>query len=221
MQVSQTLQMLLGGLAHQPVLLGAWFGLVHALDADHLSTIGGLAVNGRAGSVRAYAIRWASGHALALSLIGGLVLGLGLWGLTAVSRYAELAVAATLVAIGAHALRRAVAERRAGGRARDETQAPRHTHRASWFMGVLHGGAGSASVLALVPLAAYGSLASSAAYLGAFSLGVGAGAVVFAFVFSRCVAHTRRAAAAFKGLVGLAAVAAGIALLFEQLHGGG
>ena len=27
----------------QAVLLGAWFGLLHAFDADHLATIGGLA----------------------------------------------------------------------------------------------------------------------------------------------------------------------------------
>src|SRR5688572_12030598 len=89
----------------QPVLLGAWFGLLHALDADHVTTISGLAVNDRSTSATGYAIRWALGHAVALGLIGVFVLGLGLWGVTALSGYAETLVAMTLLVIGYHALR--------------------------------------------------------------------------------------------------------------------
>lgn len=224
----------------QAILLGTWFGLLHAFDADHLATIGGLAVRDRSLSPSGYALRWALGHGAALIVIAAAVLGAGLTRVLDVSGYAELLVCAALFAIGLQAL---VAARRslvapgalrehAAGKSRDHVHflAPWHAHaarrgRMSLALGVLHGGAGSAAVLALLPLARFGGGIASALYLVCFSVGVALGALAFARVFAalakRSATTGARIGAAFQAAVGIVAVASGGLLLYELLHGSG
>lgn len=244
--VVSTLQALLAGWP-QPIVLGAWFGLMHAFDADHLATIGGLAANNRSLSATGYAARWAAGHAAALGLIALLALGLGLSNVTVWSGYAEILVAVALLAIGYHALL-GVWRRRFGSDHSNVAfahlhppSAPHlhffahfHSHsrsgRTGLLMGLLHGGAGSAAVLALLPLAHFRSGLESALYLVCFSLGVAAGALAFSRIFTqlsaRTVAAGERIGAAFQTLVGVLAIMTGGWLLFETFgarfaHGGG
>jgi hypothetical protein len=224
----------------QAVLLGAWFGLLHAFDADHLATIGGLAVRDRTRAPTVYALRWALGHGAAIGLIALLVLGLGLTRAVDLSRYFELLVCLALFAIGAQALHAARCSARAPlGMHRHATTeigathlhflAPWHQHtrggRASVLMGLLHGGAGSAAVLALLPLTQFDSGIASALYLACFCLGVAGGALAFARLFAllahRTAAAGARLAAAFQGGIGIVAIVSGALLLYEILHGGG
>ncbi len=92
-------------------------------------------------------------------------------------------------------------------------------------MGLLHGGAGSAAVLALLPLTRFESGIASALYLACFSLGVACGALAFARVFAslarRSATAGARLAAAFQGAVGVVAIASGGLLLYEWAYGGG
>ncbi len=210
------------------VLLGLWFGLVHALDADHLATIGGLAVNSRSASATQYAARWALGHALSLCLIASLVLGLGLWGLAAMAEWAELLVAAVLLAIGTHALRGAYVQWRSSkaaslAEAVASPAAPgsKSPGRAGIWMGALHGGAGSAAVLALIPLTTFQSGLQSSAYLLCFCVGVAVGALAFSRVFAQLCIRTARAGlyagALWRGAVGVIAIAVGAWLLLEVI----
>ncbi len=241
------------------VLLGLWFGLVHALDADHLATIGGLAVNSRSASATQYAARWALGHALSLCLIASLVLGLGLWGLAALAEWAELLVAAVLLAIGTHALRGAYAQWRntdvlsladqstqATCNATDPIPAERTSAamsasvappgdgsaaapgsksvgRAGIWMGALHGGAGSAAVLALIPLTSFQSGLQSSVYLLCFCAGVAVGALAFSRVFATLCIRTARAGlyagALWRGAIGAIAITVGAWLLLEVIGG--
>jgi hypothetical protein len=99
--------------------------------------------------------------------------------------------------------------------------------RAGVVLGLLHGSAGSAAVLALLPLAQFGAGPASALYLACFSLGVAAGAVAFASLFTKFAA---RAAAAgktvgtcFQALIGAFAMLSGALLIFGLSvgHGGG
>jgi hypothetical protein len=207
--------------AHQPVLLGIWFGLLHAFDADHVSTIGGLAAGDRATSPMTYAVRWAFGHAAALGLIAVFALGFGLVRVTAISGAAELLVALTLIVIGFHALRAAAADIGSDGGGRG---VPHLHRRAGVLMGMLHGGAGSAAVLALIPLAVFDSGVSSAGYLLGFSLGVAAGACGFSGVLGGCFARAelarRGVRVGLRGLCGGAAVATAALLLWELSRGG-
>ena len=227
------------GIWSQAVLLGAWFGLLHAFDADHLATIGGLAVRDRSLPPSGYALRWAFGHAAAIGLVAAAVLGFGLTRALDLSRYAELLVCAALFAIGIQAL---AAARRSASRpsaVREHAAAPGDAHlhflapwhehsrggRTSVLMGLLHGGAGSAAVLALLPLTRFESGIASALYLACFSLGVAFGALAFARVFAslarRSATAGARLAAAFQGAVGVVAIVSGGLLLYEWAYGGG
>src|SRR5262245_12614751 len=185
-------QSLSAGLSHT-LILGASFGLLHAFDADHLATIGGLAINDRRLSAAGYALRWALGHGLSLALIATAVLGLGLVGIVDWTGYGELLVCAALLAIGTQALlvaRRgshtsAVATTHASSAQPPHLhfQAPFHTHgrsgRAGLGLGMIHGGAGSAAVLAVLPLSQLHGVAN-AVYIASFSAGVVVGALAFA-----------------------------------------
>jgi hypothetical protein len=223
----------------QAILLGAWFGLLHAFDADHLATIGGLAVRDRSLSPSAYALRWAFGHAAAIVAIAAVVLGAGVTRVLDFSVYAEFLVCAALFAIGLQALHSARRSVRAPSAVREHAAtdpadhvhflAPWHSHatrrgRMSVFMGLLHGGAGSAAVLALLPLARFNAIAG-ALYLVCFSIGVAVGALAFARVFAalanRSATASARLGAAFQAAVGAAAIGSGSLLLYELLHGGG
>lgn len=211
--------------SHKPVLLGLAFGLLHAFDADHVSAIGGLAVNDRATSPLHYAVRWAVGHAAALALIAIGVLGIGLMGLAEFSRYAEALVAATLVAVGLLTLRRLSAGSASPARiAHERTSSVPLGRRAGLLMGMLHGGAGSAAVIALIPLTAFDSGLTSGLYLGFFSLGVAAGACVLSGALAGFFACTDRRGVglrrALHGAIGVAATLAGVMLGLEWLHGG-
>ena len=223
----------------QAILLGAWFGLLHAFDADHLATIGGLAVKDRSLSPAGYALRWAFGHGAALMLIAAAVLGAGLTRVLALSSYAEFLVSAALFALGLQALYAARSSRTTPGVRKHAATvttdhvhflAPWHSHaarrgRTGVLMGVLHGGAGSAAVLALLPLARFDGHLAGALYLVCFCVGVALGALAFALAFAavanRSATSSARLGAAFQAAVGAAAIVSGSLLLYELLHGGG
>ena len=222
------------------LLLGAWFGLLHAFDADHLATIGGLAINNRRLTPAGYALRWALGHGLSLALVATAVLGLGLARLVDWTAYGEFLVRAALLVIGTQAL---LAARRGTQTANEIAHtrslshqhqhphvhflAPFHTHgrsgRAGVGLGMIHGGAGSAAVLALLPLSQLHSGVASALYLGSFSAGVAVGALAFATVFAafarRSVAAGAKITRAFQAVVGSFAIASGVWLLVEVVRG--
>jgi nickel/cobalt transporter (NicO) family protein len=222
----------------QAVLLGGWFGLLHAFDADHLATIGGLALRDRTLPATGYALRWALGHATALGIVATAVLGLGLATAADWTAHGDALVALALVAIGVQALRvgwqwlraarrgfalpHAPAEHAHG--AHVHFLAPWHSHgprRTSVALGLLHGAAGSAAVLALLPLARFHSVLAAVVYLACFSIGVTIGALAFARVFAllaqRTTAAGERLAAAFHAAVGVFALVSGAVLLLEML----
>jgi ABC-type nickel/cobalt efflux system permease component RcnA len=168
-------------------------GLLHALDADHIMAVSGLAA--RRPSLRnslRFCVRWAIGHGLTLLLIGGAVLLLGMAIPERLSAAAESLVGVILIAIGLwvlwdlhrsrthlhfhdhddlppHAHWHEHTQPAAHAHDTDEHQ---HPHNAV-LVGVLHGTAGSAPLLALIPLSSMGhSPWLGMAYLALFGLGV-------------------------------------------------
>jgi cytochrome c biogenesis protein CcdA len=206
----------------QAVTLGSWFGLLHAFDPDHLATIGGL-------------VAWTS---YADYLVGAALLLIGTNALRAVWRRRGVLAAANLAALpraGAplvfpadHAL---TEHARAMAHTHVHFLAPFHSHarvrsgHTGLLLGVLHGGAGSAAVLALLPLAYFKSGAESALYLLFFSAGVTAGALGFAKLFALCstraLARGEKLADAFQTAIGVLAIASGVWLFFELTRGRG
>jgi hypothetical protein len=92
------------------------------------------------------------------------------------------------------------------------------------LLGMVHGCAGSAGVLALLPLTRLHGALESGLYLGCFSCGVAGGALGFAKAFATLARRSASAAdwsTAFQLTVGVLAIASGAWLLFETSHGGG
>jgi hypothetical protein len=210
-------------LLQQPLLIGLGIGLVHAFDADHITTLGSLAVRDRPRSALGYALRWACGHAVAIGALGGLALGVGMLWIASVSRVAELGVALLLMVLGANTLK-SLRQRTPLAPVEGHSHAARsRRHVAGVLMGLLHGGAGSAAVLALLPMAGFDSGLAAAGFLLSFSAGVATGALLFAALFSGLLAGGLRAGrtivATITAVVGLLAVVVGATMLLGALYG--
>ncbi len=166
-------------------------GLLHALDADHIVAVTGLAStnNGRSGATRA-CFRWAAGHGLAITAVGSVFYVLGLAIPPQLSRAAEAAVGLMLVGIGVWivaSLLRRHAHLHFHTHASMVPHAHWHSHPGNpgtaapsphvhehgpLLVGMVHGVAGSAPLLALIPLGEIGSRWLALGFLAIFSAGV-------------------------------------------------
>ena len=211
--------------------LALGLGLLHALDADHILAVSGLisAHPGRAAG-RRFCLRWAAGHGLALLLIGAAVLWLGMVLPAAFNTYAEGLVGLALLVIAAGVWRdlwrrdihlhfhahEGVAPHahwhRHGGANRTQH---RHAHGAV-LVGVLHGAAGSAPLLALLPLARLASPWLGFIYLLVFAAGVACAMLLFGGLLGAALEKLARgrARSLHRARAGLAVGALGWGLVF-------
>jgi cytochrome c biogenesis protein CcdA len=214
--------------------VGFGLGLLHALDADHIIAVSGLAsTQAKRRESLMFCLRWALGHGLSLIAIGGAVLLLGMAIPEALSQTAEHLVGIVLILIGAWVLwdlykRRihlhfhrhddlpphAHLHSHAKHDAHDEA-AHRHTHSAV-AVGLLHGTAGSAPLLALLPLAQTGSPWLGLGYIVLFSIGVLVAMIVFGGLLGLLFEYLQRRGdlllRVLRTLVGLGSIGFGVYL---------
>jgi len=204
------------------------FGLIHALDPDHLATVAGLSAlpSGKRATPIAYCGRWAMGHAVSLLLLGLIVLLIGLGLPQSLGSLVDGAIGLLLLGLGGglllalrvhhhdhqplhgHGL---VAE---GGR-------PPHRHgRRALGLGALHGTSGSAAILALLPAQAAQAPWLGLVYLGLFSLGVFIAMLLIGTglgqLLQRMDARGLWALRAVRLVIGVGAMATGLALLLAS-----
>jgi len=189
--------------------LGFGLGLLHALDADHIMAVSALAYgktsDGKGQRSRSqtvqFCIRWAIGHGGILLLLGSLIIFAGIALPESVSFFAEKLVGLILISLGVwifwqffqnrlqlrvHSHDGLTHVHLADGKL-EKGKHSRHDHRPV-LVGVTHGLAGSAPVLAIVPL--YQSGAEPALgwfgllYVAMFSLGVVLTMLVFGLFFN-------------------------------------
>ena len=143
-------------------------GFVHVLSGpDHLAAIGPYAVDGKSRAWRT-GVRWGLGHAAGVLGVGLLVLVLReALPLQAISAWGERLVGFVLIGIGIWGICAALA------RARPLTRTHRtHVHgHASFAVGTLHGLAGSAHLLGILPALALPSDFTAGSYLLLFGAG--------------------------------------------------
>jgi cytochrome c biogenesis protein CcdA len=205
-------------------------GMLHALDADHIMAVSGLASMGT-GRQRAltFCARWAIGHGLTLLAIGAAVLLLGMALPARLGNAAESLIGAVLVLIGAWVLRD-LWRRRVQLHFHEHEGAITHAHwhlknakpsrhmhgHGAVLVGVMHGIAGSAPLLALLPMAQYGAWLGLG-YLLLFGVGVLASMLVFGGllgdVFDRLARHGERVFRWTRGLVAMSSMLYGAMLL--------
>lgn len=211
--------------------LGAGGGLLHALDADHILAVSSVAVSGDASKrdVLVTARNWALGHGLSLGLISLTVLGFGLTIPEALSSAAELLVGVILVAVGFSLLW-------AFGRGDMRFSIHRHcsllphahlhdrnhgsknsrlnfAHHKPMLIGIVHGVAGSAPLIALVPLVIESRFMLAGVYIVLFTGCVALMMCLFGGVLGSVVsglqARFRHSLAVLQGLLAVQSIALG------------
>lgn len=210
------------------LLLGLVYGLKHALDTDHLVAVASM-VSERFTPRAAARIgtEWGMGHTLSLLLAGGAILLFRPRLPEALTLGLELVVGIMIVALGARLLWRVLCK---GERLHAGTHSHggvTHSHpwlappeersshrlragRRPFFVGMVHGLAGSAS-LALLVVAGIPSVSTGLLYLGVFGLGSMLGMAIMSTAIALPLALAARRVRSFERRIQIAAGAVGIA----------
>lgn len=181
-------------------LAGFIAGLLHVFTGpDHLAALAPLSL--RAGR-RAWTVglRWGVGHASGVLVVAALAFGLRqVVHLEALAGWGERLVGATLIVLGLCGLRSLFRERlhahphhhdggdhvhfhvHRSGEAHDGPRAHVHLHTAFW-VGTLHGLAGTAHLVGILPSLALPTARETGGYLGTFTAGTLLAMVAFAMV---------------------------------------
>ena len=204
--------------------LGFVLGLRHAIEADHLAAISTIVTERRSLlSSSLVGALWGFGHTLAL-LIAGVGLLLLRYRMTDRTAHAlELCVGVMLVVLGTNVLRTLV---RCGARhtLQQTTGAP-HSHPDVWlaarpfFVGMVHGLAGSAPLL-LLTLTVISSPLVAFSYIGVFGIGSIMGMTLMSVLVGvpawLTVEHFARTNVALRGLSGSFSVGLGCLIVYEN-----
>lgn len=209
-------------------------GLIHALEPDHMVAVTAF-VTRRPGARAAvgFGVRWGLGHAVAVLVVGTILIALGVQVPSGLEAVLETLVGVVLVGLGAWVLWKArtltahehvhaSGERHIHIHVHGDREHHRHGH-ALGFVGALHGLAGTGPVVALVPLALSDSRLAAGGYLAIFGIGTIIGMALYALAVGYFYGETaRRSEQVARGLavaVGLASVGVGIWWIFEALGG--
>lgn len=187
------------------LILGLFIGMAHALEADHLAAVGTLASDGKASPKRLAALgaSWGLGHSTTLLLLSLPVI---LFGVVLSERLAaglEFAVGIMLIGMGANVLWKMHKKRvhfhlhdhgdgqkhfhahsHAGAKTPHSTDPHSHKHLRfsprAYLIGLVHGAAGSAGLVALAA-AATRDAATAVSYILLFGLGSVIGMAVLTY----------------------------------------
>ena len=210
-----------------PFLTAVVLGSLHAFEADHMAAVTSFAV--QKPSPRAsvsFGFRWALGHGISILLAGLALIILGLRIPESATHVMERSVGLVLIALGAWtmiATRAMHAHEHAHG---GEKHVHLHSHlldrghdhkHAPTFVGLMHGLAGAAPAVALVPLAALDTPFAGISYLLLFAVGTAVSMSVYA-LFAGYVAGRATRVAEWLGrvvgqLTGLGTIIIGIVWL--------
>jgi sulfite exporter TauE/SafE len=175
-----------------PYLTAFLLGGLHALEADHMAAVTSFAVQKPEPRAAArFGLQWAAGHGSSILLVGMLLIFIGMRIPENATGLMERVVGLTLIGLGAWTI---VAVRRAHRRS--------HTH-APTFVGLVHGFAGAAAAVALVPLALFDSAFNGVAYLLLFGIGTALSMCAYALFAGYLASRATRVAESFGRAVGL------------------
>jgi cytochrome c biogenesis protein CcdA len=214
-------------------------GILHSLEPDHLAAVTAFVVR-RPGRREAagYGLRWALGHGGIVFVMGISLLLLPIHLGESANLWFERAVGVSLILLGGWVLATARTLHAHHHSHVDGTEhvhihahplsahpteepgdpgAHRHRHAAT-LIGALHGMAGTATVVALIPLVATDSLLAGAAFLAVFGIGTAVSMVLYA-MFAGVIANRAAKKSVWVGralarVAGLGTVAVGAWWLF-------
>ncbi|MBV1882597.1 MAG: hypothetical protein KUG82_13245 [Pseudomonadales bacterium] len=167
-------------LVTQPLLssliLGFFLGCIHAFDIDHIVAVSVMS-SGEKNWQRCmgYSSRWALGHGIVLLSLGILAYTMGISLPTSVSLAAEKLIGLLLIVFGGVLIYQIVQHHGIQNliRLRKKKQGT------PFAVGIIHGMAGNAPVLAMLPALSQPSLLSAVSYMLFFSIGLLTSMVLF------------------------------------------
>ena len=223
--------------------LGFLIGVQHALEADHIAAVAALA-SGKTGfqPIARHGAIWGLGHALTLGAFGGAVYALKISLTGSLANGLEFAVGVMLAVLGGHVIYRVIRDRihfhvhkhrgghphfhahsHAGDIKNHAQSAHYHFHtdrswRRSLSVGMMHGLAGSAALVALTASTAP-SAASGLVFMALFGIGSVIGMAAFSAVIAVPLSLTAKTLTwANQGLqtgAGLFALGFGLSIMIE------
>ncbi|MFT6389052.1 MAG: ABC-type nickel/cobalt efflux system permease component RcnA [Cellvibrionaceae bacterium] len=229
------------------ILLGFGLGLLHALDADHIMAVSALAnQNPSIKRTLVFSLHWALGHGGVLLACGLVFFGLGVAIPSGFQTLAEIMVGVLLIILGFRFFWRFrrlnitlvqhshddVVHTHWSTETHAHSKIEKHVNHEKKkekmmkihqpvMIGVLHGMAGSAPALALIPAVASGQLSVALTYLIIFSLGVVLSMLAFGLGFSwiqqYLFQYYQRAFTVCRHGIALVAVVVGVFLLIKTI----
>lgn len=200
-------------------------GFAHALEPDHMAAVTTF-VSRRPRPLEAigFGIRWGLGHSAAILAVGGVLIALDLRLPEALARGLEFGVGTLLLGLGLWLLWSLLHER-AHALAHDPGRPHDHGERgASGWVGVAHGLAGTAPLVALLPVALGRSPLLAGAYLLFFGVGttvaMGLYAGLAGAIFHRAGERSPAFAGVLRGATALGSAALGVFWMAGAAGGG-
>lgn len=200
-------------------------GLLHALEPDHVAAVSSFVVR-RPTPRKAlgYGVRWAAGHGGAVMLAGSILIALHLRLPDIAGIWLERLVGLSLVLLGGWVAWTARSLRAHRHTHRDgTTHAHLHAHvgpaphehgHAATAIGALHGLAGTAPAIALVPLASFDSPLFATGYLATFAIGTAVAMGLYAMfagvIAGRAAIRSEKLARGLARLAGVGTIAVGV-----------
>ena len=195
-----------------PFLTAVLLGSLHAFEADHLAAVTSFAVQKPTPRQSVgFGFRWALGHGTSILLAGLLLIFLGLKIPEGATHIMERSVGAILIALGIWTM----LATRAMHAHEHVHEGSRHLHlhshlldrghdhkHAPTLVGLMHGLAGAAPAVALVPLAMFDSALGGISYLLLFAIGTAVSMSVYALFAGYIAGRATRIAASFGRAVG-------------------
>lgn len=212
-----------------PLLTALAAGFLHALEPDHMAAVTTF-VSRRPRPVQAlgFGVRWGVGHSGAILGVGLVLVVLGIRLPTRVTQGLEFGVGALLLGLGLwllwHLLHEgAHAAAHAHGDAHEHEHAHVHPHGGSLWVGVAHGLAGSAPLVALLPVTLIRSQWLAAGYLLSFGVGTTVAMALYALlagaVFQQTGRYLPRLASSLRAATAVGSAALGVFWMFGAVRG--
>lgn len=195
------------------LFLGFAAGVVHAFDPDHLAAVSGMSARDQGRHSLRFAVHWGLGHGLAVIAVASAVLLAGSAIPHAFSAFAEALVAWMLIGIGLLSFYHLWQQHQHDDSKRGITPS------ALWI-GLIHGSAGSAPLLAVLPAAGMASPSLGMAHVLLFNSGLIAAMAGVGFAlrggFTRLGQHHRYLQHGLQSLSAVFAIGFGFFLLLNH-----
>lgn len=211
-----------------PLLTALLAGFLHALEPDHMAAVTTfVSRRPRPWQAVGFGLRWGVGHSGAILVVGLVLVMLGIRMPGSVTQGLEFGVGALLLGLGLWLLWHVMHERAhalAHADGQEHSHHPHgHAHGGSLWVGVAHGLAGSAPLVALLPVTLIRSQWLAAGYLLFFGVGTTVAMALYALlagaVFQQTGRYLPRLASTLRAATALGSAALGVFWMFGAVRG--